>query len=136
MTAMARVVLLPPILRFGLVGGVGFVVDGGLLQLLVSLAGWGPIEARAVSFPAAVLATWWLHRRITFRGQEGGGLLASLARYVAVSLLGTSVNFGVYSALVLGSATKAANPMVPFAIASGIALVFNYLGSKHFAFRR
>ena len=104
--------------------------------LLVSLAGWGPIEARAVSFPAAVLVTWWLNRSITFRGQDGGGLLASLGRYLAVSLLGTSVNFGIYSALVLGSQTLAAHPIIPFAIASGIALVFNYLGSKHFAFRR
>jgi hypothetical protein len=29
----------------------------------------------------------------------------------------------------------AARPIVPFAIASAAALVFNYLGSKHFAFK-
>lgn len=136
MTAFIRAAALPPILRFGLVGAVGFAVDGGLLQLLVSLGDWGPIAARAVSFPAAVLATWWLNRSITFRGQDSGGLLASLARYLAVSLLGTSVNFGIYSGLVLSSDTMAAQPIVPFAIASAVALVFNYLGSKHFAFRR
>ena len=136
MTALARVALLPPLLRFSLVGAVGFAVDGGLLQLLVSACEWGPIAARLLSFPAAVLATWWLNRSITFREQDGGGLLASLGRYVAVSLLGTGVNFGIYGALVLGAATMAANPIVPFAIASGIALAFNYLGSKHFAFRR
>lgn len=134
MIAAARITQLPPLMRFALVGAVGFAVDGGLLQLLVSL-GWGPIAARALSFPAAVLATWWLNRSITFRERESGGLLASLLRYVAVSVVGTGVNFGIYASLVLASATMAAHPLLPFAIASGAALVFNYLGSKHFAFR-
>ncbi len=129
----AAVAALPPFLRFALVGCVGFAVDGGLLLLLTTL-GWGPITARCVSFPAAVLATWWLNRSITFG--DDGPLLPSLLRYVGVSIVGTSVNFGVYSALVLGSAWMAAQPIVPFAIASALALVFNYLGSKHFAFRR
>lgn len=131
---MQRLAALPPLMRFALVGTVGFAVDGGLLQLLV-WSGWGPIVARVISFPAAVLATWWLNRGITFRGQDEGPLWASLLRYVAVSIVGTAVNFGVYTSLVLGNASMAAQPIVPFAIASIIALVFNYLGSKHFAFK-
>jgi putative flippase GtrA len=133
-TLAARLQVLPPVLRFGLVGGVGFAVDGGLLQLLV-WAGWGPIAARLVSFPVAVLATWWLNRMFTFGGQDGGSLWRSLGRYVAVSLVGTGINFGIYTSFVLGSAAMAANPLVPFAIASIVAMAFNYLGSKYFAFR-
>ena len=133
--ARVQVASLPPLLRFGLVGGVGFAIDGGLLPALVALAGWGPIAARAVSFPAAVLATWWLNRNVTFQGAAAGSAWASLARYVAVSLVGSSVNVGIYTALVLGSAALAAHPIVPFAAASIAALGFNYLGSKHFAFR-
>jgi putative flippase GtrA len=129
-----RLASLPPLARFAMVGAVGFVVDGGLLQALV-WSGWGPIAARLVSFPAAVLATWALNRSITFRGLDEGPWWSSLARYVAVSLLGTAVNFGVYTSLVLGSAAMAAQPIVPFAVASVIALAFNYLGSKHFAFK-
>ena len=132
---LAQVAALP-LVRFGLVGTVGFVVDGGLLQLLVTFGGWGPVAARLVSFPLAVLATWWLNRQFTFAGQDRGGLLASLVRYVAVSIVGPAVNFGVYTSLVFGSAAMAARPLVPFAIASVLALAFNYLGSKHFAFRR
>lgn len=135
MSLSRRLAGLPPLLRFALVGVVGFAVDGGLLQGL-TLAGWGPLEARLVSFPAAVLCTWWLNRAITFRGSDHGPLLASLLRYIGVSVVGTGVNFAVYAGLVLGSATMAATPVVPFAIASVAALAFNYLGSKHFAFRR
>jgi putative flippase GtrA len=50
-------------------------------------------------------------------------------------MVGTSINFGIYTSFVLGSAWMAAHPLLPFAIASAIALVFNYLGSKHFAFK-
>ena len=122
-------------LKFGVVGTLGFVVDAGVMQLLVSFAGVGAIEARAVSIPTAVLATWLLNRSFTFGKTSAAPALASLARYVAVSAGGATINFLVYTALVMASAALAATPMIPLAIASVVALVFNYLGSKHFAFR-
>lgn len=122
-------------LRFAMVGVVGFAVDAGVLQALVSLAGWGPIGARAVAIPVAVLATWLLNRTITFAQAQAGSVLASLVRYAAVSAVGASVNFIVYSALVFASQAMAAMPIVPLGIASIVALIVNYLGSKHFAFR-
>lgn len=122
-------------MRFGLVGAVGFLVDGGLLQALVGLADWGVIQARILSFPLAVLATWLLNRHFTFGRADDGAAGRSLSRYVAVSLAGASVNFMIYTALVLSMAPMAALPIVPLAIASLVALAFNYLGSKHFAFR-
>jgi putative flippase GtrA len=122
-------------LRFSVVGGVGFVVDAGVLQALISLAGWGPVEARAVAIPVAVFATWLLNRTVTFPESSGGPALRSLLRYAAVSAAGAGVNFLVFTLLVLASREMAAMPMVPLAIASIAALVVNYLGSKHFAFR-
>ncbi len=121
-------------MRFGLVGVLGFVVDAGVMQLLVSFAGFGAIEARAVSIPTAVFATWLLNRSFTF-GKTSDAALPSLVRYAAVSAGGATINFLVYTALVLASSTLEARPMIPLAIASIVALVFNYLGSKHFAFR-
>jgi putative flippase GtrA len=130
----ARMASLQNFLRFGLVGVIGFVVDAGVLQALVSLAGWGPVEARGISVPVAVFATWLLNRSITFRRYDGPAW-RSLARYAAVSAAGAAVNFVVYTLLVLASAVMAARPLAPLAIASIVALVVNYLGSKHFAFR-
>ncbi len=63
-----RLRLRPPA-RFGafaVVGAVGFLVDAGVLTALVNGLGANPYAARAVSFPAAVTATWWLNRRWTF----------------------------------------------------------------------
>lgn len=122
-------------LRFALVGTVGFAVDAGVLQALISLAGWGPIEARTVAIPTAVFATWLLNRTVTFPESHGGPALRSLMRYAAVSAVGAGVNFAVYGLLVFASQAMATMPLVPLAIASIIALIVNYLGSKHFAFR-
>lgn len=122
------------LLRFGLVGVLGFAVDAGVMQALVTFAGWGPVQARAVSIPVAVLATWALNRTITFRDSDAP-VLRSLARYIAVSATGAAVNFVVYTGLVLSSRTMAAAPLAALAIASIVALLVNFLGSKHFAFR-
>jgi putative flippase GtrA len=124
----------PSFMRFGVVGAVGFVLDAGILQLLL-LAGWGPIAARAVAIPLAVFGTWALNRGFTFPEAQAGPALPSLARYAAVSAVGASVNFGVYTLLVLASPLLAAHPLAPLAIASVIAMLVNYLGSKHFAFK-
>ena len=126
---------LPSFVRFGLVGTVGFLVDGGLLQALVSLAGWGVISARIVSFPVAVFATWLINRRVTFPRANDSDAGLSFFRYAAVSVSGAGVNFIVYTALVLNAASMAALPILPLAIAAIAALAFNYLGNKHFAFR-
>jgi putative flippase GtrA len=99
------------------------------------MLGWGAVSARAVAIPVAVLATWALNRRFTFPEAQGGPALASLARYIGVSAVGAAVNFIVYTALVLTSATVAAHPMAGLAAGSIAALLVNYLGSRHFAFR-
>ncbi|MEE2878068.1 MAG: GtrA family protein, partial [Pseudomonadota bacterium] len=46
-------------IRFALVGGVGFVVDAGMLVWLVS-ADVSPFAARVVSILLAMLVTWRL----------------------------------------------------------------------------
>jgi putative flippase GtrA len=135
MKQAAALMDMPSFVRFGMVGVVGFIVDAGVLQALVSLAGWGPIAARAVAVPSAVFATWVLNRSFTFPEAQGGPPWPSLMRYAAVSALGASVNFIAYSSLVMVSTFMAGQPLVALAIGSVIAMIVNYLGSKHFAFK-
>lgn len=134
MTVAARMNAVPRFFRFVLVGAVGFVIDGGVLQALVTFAGWGPITARLVAVPVAVFGTWLLNRHITFPESHGGPPLQSLWRYYVVSAVGATLNFILYSLMVAASPAMATRPLVPLGIASVIALIVNYLGSKHFAF--
>jgi putative flippase GtrA len=80
-------------LRFGLVGTVGFLVDSGLPQALVGLAGWSVIGTRVLSFPVVVFASWLLNRHFTFGQTDDGAAGRSFAPYMAVSLGGAGVNF-------------------------------------------
>lgn len=124
--------------RFAVVGVGGFVVDGGILQALVSGIGMDPLAARLISFPLAVLFTWWLNRSFTF-GVQGGGrrdALTSMARYLLVSIGGTAVNFVTYTLLILGVESLRPLPILPLAVASVVAMAFNYLGTRYFAFRQ
>ncbi|MBL0422943.1 GtrA family protein [Ramlibacter sp. AW1] len=126
--------ILPPWLRFAVVGTVGFVVDAGVLLGLIEAFGAHPVLARGISVPVAVWATWYLNRRFTFEAR--GDAWGSFLRYVVVSLGGAGVNVATYAALMFSSSTFATRPLAALAVASVVALVFNYLGSKHFAFRR
>ena len=89
--------------RFGLVGICGFVVDGGLLSLLVTKFGTNPLVARSISFPVAVFTTWLLNRRFTFDvGRSSAkGEVSEYSRYLIVQLAGAAVNLAIYGLLLM-----------------------------------
>src|SRR5690606_40279129 len=85
----------------GVGGGLAFLVDAGLLQILVRGLGSDPYLARLGSFLCAVTATWVFNRRITFRGcVTGGSLGREWARYVVSQLGGFSMSYTNYAALI------------------------------------
>jgi putative flippase GtrA len=121
---------------FAAVGAVGFVVDGGLLWAATTFLGWGPIVARGVSFPTAVLATWLLNRQFTFRAGRTGTKAnsAEYSRYLAVQLAGAGVNLAIYALLLAVVPAWRSMPVLPLALAAGAAMIVNYLGSRLFVF--
>lgn len=124
------------LLKFGLVGTVGFAIDGGLLSLLAHL-GVNIYLARAVSFPLAVVATWYLNRRLVFKA--GAATAAKkrqeYGRYFAVQLGGAALNLLVFSILIGAFAELKTVPIVPFAAGSAVGLIFNYLGARLLVFK-
>lgn len=119
--------------RFGLVGGVGFVVDGGLLWSLSTL-GWSPYAARLVSFPAAVLTTWALHRVFTFPDAAKTAVRRQVSRYFGVQILGSLVNFVVFYGVLLVINETPATALVALAIGTVFGLVVNFAGARWFVF--
>lgn len=122
------------ILTFGLVGVAGFAVDAGLLALTIAWA--GPYWGRAISFVAAILATWVLNRRITFRDRPSRhSLPGELGRYFAAMCIGGGVNYGVYVVLlsVIGSSGLA--PFTALAVGSLSGMAVNLMLAHHIVFR-
>ena len=122
-------------IAFCLVGSVGFLVDAGILSLLVRGFQVTPVVARFFSFPCAVLVTWYLNRTVTFSGYASTRVVQEWFRYLLVSTAGNLLNFIVYLLCITLSGFMYAFPETALVIASLVAMVFNFNGARHYAFR-
>jgi putative flippase GtrA len=119
------------LVRFGLVGGAGFVVNVAVYALFVHGAG---VEYRVASVAAwlvAVLNNFVLNRHWTFDARDGRAHFQAI-RFIAVSLVAE-----VLSLLLLTVFVEAAGfAKVPAqALAVAAAMPFNFLGNKLWTFR-
>ena len=126
--------LLTQILRFGAVGAVGFIVDGGLLWLFLSFD-LSPYMARALSFPVAVVATWALNRNWTFADKNHGSRNGQFRRYFGVQVVGNLTNYAIYSAVISLFGTDSATVFLAFVMGSFTGSCLNFLGARFIAFR-
>lgn len=120
--------------RFAVVGAVGFCVDAGIMQLLFSAAGWSPFLARAVSFPAALAATFALNRAWTFRALRLP-LAHAYGAYGAIQVIGAVINLSVFSLCLLLVPALRAWPVVALALGAGVSLLFNFYATRSLVFR-
>lgn len=114
-------------LRFLATGGVGFLVDAGVLSLLLATTSIGPILARCISFPVAFVVTWLLNRSWSFGDRPRPKLGIELGAYSAVQGIGFAINFGAYSFLVSDGLGVLAPPLVALFVGALISAVVTYL---------
>lgn len=88
---------------FLLVGGLGFLFDLGLTLALAPAL--GAFAARPPAIALAILVTFALNRRLTFRGRKAG-VWTQLLRYIAACAASQAFNYAVYC-LLLGLALLA-----------------------------
>jgi len=139
-TALTDRVLESRFLRFLVVGGFGFLVDAGVLWLMIHGAGANKYEGRIVSFLCAATFTWWGNRNLTFADSRARGSAGAVAgewlRFLAANAIGGAINVGLYAVLVTyGPETDL---FLLFALACGVlaGLVFNFKTSKLLVFKR
>jgi putative flippase GtrA len=123
-------------LRFGIVGTIGFIADASMLTFLLSVTGLGFYLGRLVSFLFAASITWALNRYYTFRDRSKRGRMRQWGRFVLVNTGGGLVNYGVYSALILGDDLFRDWPVLAVAAGSIAGLMVNFLGSKFLVFHK
>lgn len=121
---------------FTLVGALGFVVDAGIVQVLVRELDANPYLARIVSFIAAATTTWGLNRRYTFAGHANSDRRQEWFRYLVAMAGGFALNYGSYAVLVAASPVVRAWPALGVAAGSIAGAAVNFLSSKYWIFRR
>jgi dolichol-phosphate mannosyltransferase len=117
------------LLKFGFVGGSGYVVNLTVYALAVRVAHIHYLPAAVVAFIVAVSNNFYWNRHWTFRAGEGhAGFQA--ARFFAVSVVGLAVNLIALELLVQGGMAK----LPAQALAVAIAMPLNFIGNKLWTF--
>jgi putative flippase GtrA len=129
MTALNR-----DILRFGVVGTIGFLIDSLILSYLVSARGWDPFVARVVSMSFAVFGTWLLHRYWTFAKGSARAPLPQTLFYGVAQCVGLTINYLVFSALILSGGVWVAHPALAIAAGSLAAMALTYVLARTIVF--
>lgn len=123
------------LLRFLVVGAVGFVIDGGVLTVLMSQK-VDAFSSRLVSFPCAVSVTWILNRYWTFSPNPDLSKKQEYFAYFTIQLIGALINLSIFFALMRAVASFADIPLIPLAIGALVSFLFTYLSSKMFLFKK
>lgn len=124
------------LMLFGIGGVIGFLVDAGIVQLLVVGWGWNPYASRLLSFLAAATATWLFNRSFTFRSERNFGLLGEWTRWMIAMSGGFVVNYAAYSFCIFHSQAMRTTPALAVAVGSIAGFTVNYVSSKWWIYRR
>jgi putative flippase GtrA len=118
------------LIRFGLVGASGYLINLAVFALLVEGAGLHHIPGALASFCVAVSSNFYWNRHWTFRASDGhAGFQA--ARFFTVSIGALLVNLALLQTLV--STGLAELPAQAIAVAT--AMPVNFIGNKLWTFQ-
>jgi putative flippase GtrA len=118
------------LLKFGIVGGSGYLVNLVVFAVLASDLGLHHMVAAIGAFAVAVTNNFLWNRYWTF-GPGDGSAGFQAARFFTVSAASLLINLAVLEALIAGTAI---GDLTAQAIAVAIAMPFNFLGNKLWTF--
>ncbi|HWI97065.1 MAG TPA: GtrA family protein [Solirubrobacterales bacterium] len=118
------------LIKFGMVGGSGYLINLGVFAFLSGNLGVHHLIAAIGAFCVAFASNFFWNRHWTF-GAAGGHAGFQAARFFAVSVAALLINLAVLQALVGGTAM---GDLTAQAIAVAVAMPFNFLGNKLWTF--
>lgn len=123
--------------KFGVVGGLGWVIDNGLFFILAhGVLSDGTIKARVVSSSVAILFSWFANRYWTFRHRRGDKPWREFFLFIVMSLIGLGIAVGCQyiSRYMLGFQTVTADFIAGGVIGLILGTIFRFLTYRYFVF--
>ena len=118
------------LLKFGVVGGSGYLINLAVFVVLADNLGIHHLVAAIGAFCVAVTSNFLWNRYWTFEPGDGHPAFQA-ARFFAVSVAALLINLAVLEALVGGASV---GELTAQAIAVALAMPFNFLGNKLWTF--
>jgi putative flippase GtrA len=127
--------LLPELLKFGVVGGIGAVIDLGGAAVLHGKYHVGPLESKAISTIIAMVVTYLGSRFWTFKHRENQALGREATLFIVLNVVGLAIaevvialvtyGFGRHSQLEYNAASV---------VGTGLATIFRYFAYRQWVF--
>jgi len=118
------------LVKFGLVGGSGYLINLAVFAVLAETLGVHHVLAAIGAFCVAVTNNFLLNRHWTFAAGDGHAGFQAM-RFFAVSIAALTINLIALEALVTQASL---GDLAAQAIAVAIAMPFNFLGNKLWTF--
>jgi putative flippase GtrA len=127
--------LVHELLKFGIVGGIGSVIDLGGAAVLHGKYHVGPLESKAISTTMATIFTYLGSRFWTFKHRENQALGREATLFIVLNLVGLAIaevvialvtyGFGRHSQLEYNAASV---------VGTGLATIFRYVAYRRWVF--
>jgi putative flippase GtrA len=114
------------LIKFTLIGAVGFSIDAGILYVGVYILFTPLVVTRDLSILISVLATWILNRRWTFNLRKKESAWIELFKYLGSRSLGAAANLGIFTSLVSFAPIPFNEPIVATPLSSAMTMLINY----------
>ena len=117
--------LINQILKFGVVGGIAFVIDYGILFLLAKVIGLNELISAAISFIISLTFNYFLSTKWVFEAKK------QTPKEVIIFVLLSVVGLGINEVLIyLGKKKLGIDVMIVKLFATAIVMVYNFITRK------
>jgi putative flippase GtrA len=127
--------LIPELLKFGVVGGIGAVIDLGGAAVLHGKYHVGPLESKAISTTIATVVTYLGSRFWTFKHRENQALGREAGLFIVLNVVGLVIAEAVIALVTYGLGLHSQLEYnAASVIGTGLATIFRYLAYRQWVF--
>jgi putative flippase GtrA len=137
--------ILKQLIKFVIVGSINTGIDFAVLNIEMILTGItsgpGMLVLNSISFSVATTNSYFMNKRWTFEDKDAEKSGVKFSQFLAVSIVGIIINGGIVYLI-----TSFTNPLfglspqlwanVAKLFATGISLIWNFIGYKFFVFKK
>lgn len=121
--------LIAQFMKFGVVGGIAFLIDYGLMVALTELCGINYLISATISFTVSVVFNYFASMRYVFQHKEGMSRRREFVIFVILSIIGLGINNIL---MWLGTGLLGITYLITKIFATAAVTIYNFVTRKIF----